>query len=45
MHFDLHFLYTKNHRNRNFWQTIVLLFTKKASKVEKIILNDAEKYF
>ena len=30
--------------NRTFWQTAVPLFTKKASKDEKIILNEAEKH-
>ena len=30
--------------NRTFWQTVVPLFTKKASKVEKIIFNKAEKH-
>ena len=30
--------------NRTFWQTAVPLFTKKASKGEKIILNEAEKH-
>ena len=30
--------------NRIFWQTVVPLFTKKASKGEKIILNEAEKH-
>ena len=30
--------------NRTLWQTAVPLFTKKASKDEKIILNEAEKH-
>ena len=30
--------------SRTFWQTVVRLFTKKASKGEKIILNEAEKH-
>ena len=30
--------------NSNFWQPIVSLFTKKASKGEKIILNEEEKH-
>ena len=30
--------------NRTFWKTVVPLFTNKASKGEKIILNEAEKH-
>ena len=30
--------------NRTFWQSVVPLFTKKASKGEKVILNEAEKH-
>ena len=30
--------------NRNFWESVVPLFTNKASRGEKIILNEAEKH-
>ena len=30
--------------NRTFWKTVVPLFTNKASRGEKIILNEAEKH-
>ena len=30
--------------NRNFWKTVVPLFPNKASRGEKIILNEAEKH-
>ena len=35
--------YKKNTDNRTFWKTVAPLFTNKASRGEKIILNEVEK--